>query len=85
MNGDVGASPVVFGERGDNVPLGSVSLEALGFVLDPLKCALRPLPMMLAHLEPGPNGASARRKALIHLPVIAWRATHLSYGSWSSV
>jgi predicted aspartyl protease len=48
LNGDEGASPVIFGEKGDSVLLGSVSLEALGFMLDPLKRELRPLPMLLA-------------------------------------
>jgi predicted aspartyl protease len=48
LNGDEGASPVIFGEEGDSVLLGSVSLEALGFMLDPLKRELRPLPMILA-------------------------------------
>ncbi|HXJ92566.1 MAG TPA: aspartyl protease [Terriglobia bacterium] len=52
MNGDEGASPVIFGEQDDSVLLGSVSLEALGFMLDPLKRELRPLPMMLAHHKP---------------------------------
>ena len=48
IKGDEGASPVIFGEKGDSVLLGSVSLEALGFMLDPLKRELRPLPMLLA-------------------------------------
>jgi clan AA aspartic protease len=48
IHGDEGASPVIFGEEGDSVLLGSVSLEALGFMLDPLKRELRPLPMVLA-------------------------------------
>jgi predicted aspartyl protease len=48
LNGDEGASPVIFGETGDSVLLGIVSLEALGLILDPLKRELRPLPMMLA-------------------------------------
>jgi predicted aspartyl protease len=48
LDGDEGASPVIFGEEGDSVLLGSVSLEALGFILDPLKRELRPLPMLLA-------------------------------------
>ncbi len=42
-----GASPVIFGEKGDNTLLGMVSLEALGYVLDPLRRELRPLPMVL--------------------------------------
>ena len=50
MNGDEAASPVIFGEEGDSTLLGSVSLEALGLMLDPFKRELRPLPMMLASL-----------------------------------
>jgi predicted aspartyl protease len=52
MNHEVGTSPVIFGEKGDSVLLGSVSLEALGFILDPLKRELRPLPMLLAPQQP---------------------------------
>ena len=43
-----GAAPVVFGEPGDSNLLGVVTLEALGYVLDPLKRELRPSPMVLA-------------------------------------
>ena len=42
-----GASPVIFGEEGDSCLLGMVSLEALGYVLDPIRRELRPLPMVL--------------------------------------
>jgi clan AA aspartic protease len=57
LNGEEAASPVIFGAAGDSVLFGSVSLEALGLMLDPLKRELRPLPMMLAaHLSP-PRGA----------------------------
>jgi len=52
LNGDEAASPVIFGESGDSILLGSVSLEALGLMLDPLKRELRPLPMLLAPLQP---------------------------------
>jgi len=53
LDGEEAASPVIFGAAGDSVLLGSVSLEALGLMLDPLKRELRPLPMMLAaHLSP---------------------------------
>ncbi len=52
LHGDEGASPVIFGEEGDSVLMGSVSLESLGFMLDPLKRQLRPLPMLLASLHP---------------------------------
>lgn len=51
-NGHEGASPVLFGEKGDSVLLGSVSLEALGFILDPMKRELRPLPMLLVTQQP---------------------------------
>lgn len=43
-----GASPVVFGEPGDSCLLGSVTLEALGLSLDPLRRELKSLPMLLA-------------------------------------
>ena len=46
-----GAAPVIFGEPGDSNLLGVVTLEALGYVLDPLKRELRALPMLLAGLE----------------------------------
>jgi clan AA aspartic protease len=52
LSGEEAASPVIFGEKGDSVLLGSVSLEALGFMLDPLKRELRPLPMILAPQPP---------------------------------
>lgn len=44
----VGGADVIFGEEDDSVLLGSLTLEALGLVLDPLKRELRPLPMVLA-------------------------------------
>jgi hypothetical protein len=48
LNREEVASPVIFGAVGDSVLLGSMSLGALGLMLDPLKRELRPLPMMLA-------------------------------------
>ena len=42
-----GASPVIFGKEGDSCLLGMVSLEALGYILDPIRRELRPLPMVL--------------------------------------
>ncbi|HMC21765.1 MAG TPA: aspartyl protease family protein [Thermoanaerobaculia bacterium] len=47
IDGNRGASPVIFGERGDSALLGVVSLQALGFALDPIRRVLRPLPMIL--------------------------------------
>jgi predicted aspartyl protease len=43
-----GAAPVIFGEPGDAILLGAVTLESLGFVLDPVRRDLRPLPMVVA-------------------------------------
>jgi len=48
FNGQQGGSPVIFGEKGDSTLLGTVSLEALGFILDPIRRELRPLPPVLA-------------------------------------
>ncbi len=61
FNGHEGTSPVIFGQKDDSTLLGSVSLEVLGFILDPLKRELRPLPMMLApHSPPARPRPSAR-------------------------
>lgn len=45
--GQQAASPVVFGEKNDSSLLGSVTLESLGFILDPLQRELKTLPMSL--------------------------------------
>jgi clan AA aspartic protease len=45
------ASPVIFGEEGDAALLGTVSLESLGLILDPMNRTLRPLPMVLGQLR----------------------------------
>jgi predicted aspartyl protease len=45
VNKDEGVSPVIFGEKGDSVMLGSVSLEALGLFVHPLNRELRHLPI----------------------------------------
>jgi len=47
----VGVADVVFGEEGDAVLLGALTLKSLGLSLDPLKRELRELPMMLACLR----------------------------------
>jgi clan AA aspartic protease len=49
IDGKRGASPVIFGQRGDSALLGVVTLESLGFALDPFKRVLRPLPMILGY------------------------------------
>jgi len=46
------ASPVIFGEKGDSILLGTITLEALGYMLDPLRRELRPLPMLLVPQQP---------------------------------
>lgn len=45
--GRVGGADVVFGEPGDQNLLGALTLEALGFALDPLRRELAELPMLL--------------------------------------
>jgi clan AA aspartic protease len=50
FDGRQGASPAIFGQRDDSTLLGSISLEALGLMIDPLKRELRPLPRVLAVL-----------------------------------
>ena len=40
-----GTSPLIFGEKDDATLLGSVTLEAVGMMLDPLKRQWRPVPM----------------------------------------
>jgi predicted aspartyl protease len=47
-DGRVGGADVIFGEKGDSVLLGALTLEALGLSLDPLRRELKELPMMLA-------------------------------------
>lgn len=44
----VGGADVIFGEEGDSPLVGALTLEALGFALDPLKRVLKLLPMILA-------------------------------------
>jgi len=44
----IGVSDVIFGEPGDAVLLGVLTLEALGLSLNPLRRELTPLPMILA-------------------------------------
>lgn len=52
LNGYQGASPVIFGEKGDSSLLGTISLEAVGLLLDPIRRELRPLPMVLGFYQP---------------------------------
>jgi len=44
----IGGADVIFGEKGDSVLLGALTLEALGLSLDPLRRELKELPMILA-------------------------------------
>jgi clan AA aspartic protease len=46
--GHRGDSLVIFGESGDKALLGATTLESFGFILDPFRRELKPLPMMLA-------------------------------------
>lgn len=46
-DGHMGGSTVIFGERGDACLLGALALVSLGLMLDPVRRALRPLPMLM--------------------------------------
>ena len=45
--GRIGGASVIFGEKDDSILLGATTLEAMGFVLNPFKRDLLPLPMIL--------------------------------------
>lgn len=45
--GEIGAAPVIFGDKDDIFLLGVTTLESLGFILDPIHRELKPLPMLL--------------------------------------
>src|SRR5258708_1056900 len=46
--GEGGAAPVIFGERGDEPLLGATTLGSIGLALDPFKRRLIPIRMLLA-------------------------------------
>jgi predicted aspartyl protease len=48
LNGEGGAAPILFGEKGDEPLLGATTLEAIGLVLGPFKRRLLLMRMMLA-------------------------------------
>jgi len=56
-----GGADVIFGEPGDSILLGALTLEALGLALDPLKRELKPLPMILGGLPPPPLAVPSRK------------------------
>lgn len=47
LQGEGGASPVIFGEEGDKPLLGATTLESIGLILDPFKRRLIPMRMLL--------------------------------------
>src|SRR3954453_3552105 len=47
LDGTGGASPVIYGEEGDDPLLGATTLEALGFVLNPFTRELYPMRMFI--------------------------------------
>ena len=51
FQGKFGAAPVIFGDEGVYL-LGVTSLEAMGFMLDPLRRELKPAPMLLMPATP---------------------------------
>lgn len=56
----IGAADVIFGEEGDSLLLGALTLESMGLVLDPLRRELKPLPMILAGLTAELSGLIQR-------------------------
>ena len=51
FRGEEGGSTVIFGEEGDAMLLGIVTLEELGLILDPVRRELRPMPMTLVSVS----------------------------------
>ena len=47
FQGQGGAAPVIFGEKGDEPLLGATTLESIGLMLDPFKRRLIPMRMLL--------------------------------------
>lgn len=47
INGTQAAAPVVFGKKGDSLLLGVMTLEALGFILDPFQRKLKPIKLLM--------------------------------------
>ena len=48
FQGEGGAAPVIFGEKGDEPLLGATTLASIGLVLDPFERHLIPMRMLLA-------------------------------------
>jgi predicted aspartyl protease len=51
IRGESATSPVVLGEEDDGALLGAVTLETLGFMLNPLTREILPMRMALSHLR----------------------------------
>ncbi len=51
IRGKTATSPVVLGEEHDGALLGAVTLETLGFMLNPLTREILPMRMALSHLS----------------------------------
>ncbi len=51
IRGKAATSPVVLGEEHDGALLGAVTLETLGFMLNPLTREILPMRMALSHLR----------------------------------
>jgi clan AA aspartic protease len=45
--GQRGDSLVMFGEEGDSALIGATTLEGFGYILDPFRRELKPMPMLL--------------------------------------
>jgi len=47
IDGERAPSTVVIGKRGDSALIGAVTLEGMGFVVDPFKRKLRPMKLVI--------------------------------------
>ena len=63
LRGIRSAAPVVFGRRTDAAVLGALTLEALGFDLDPLRRAVGPIKRVLLTIRAGGGRPATSRPA----------------------
>ena len=64
VEGETEVSPVVLGERADAPILGSVTLETLGLMLNPLTRELLPMKLMLGAAVPASHSPSPTTSAM---------------------
>ena len=63
IRGEAATSPVVLGQEHDRALLGAVTLETLGFMLNPLIREILPMRMALSRVHVAMSAADERPKA----------------------